>query len=336
MNLPEIASRFALPSHLSTHEEIPTGLINATHLLTCAGGERFILQAINPFVFKQPGQVMENIRLVTSHLSGKQGDPGTQLSLIPTKDGRDWLTTSDGALWRCYPFLENTESYMKINSPELAFRAAAAFGKFQADLVDLDASRLHETIPAFHHTPTYLAKLIKVAKEDPANRLTAARAELDKILANESLAHRLTDADLPLRVTHNDTKISNILFPINPGLAPVVIDLDTVMPGLALFDFGDLVRSAAASADEDESDSDKIFLDPALNEALTAGYLSTASSFLTDKEKELLPDSVKVITLELACRFLADYLAGDIYFKTTYPDHNLIRARNQLALFESM
>ncbi|MDP4623788.1 MAG: aminoglycoside phosphotransferase family protein [Akkermansiaceae bacterium] len=335
MTLPEIAAHFTLPGSVESHSEIPTGLINSTHLVGCAGGQRFILQALNSAVFKKPAEVMENIRTVTAHIAAKDSD-ARGLELIPTTSGEPWLTLEDGTLWRCYPFIEGTESFTKITSPDLAYKAAAAFGDFQAKLADLAPSLLHETLPDFHNTPSHFSKLLSAAEKDPRARLSGAHEEFDYILSQKALTTLLTDADLPVRITHNDTKISNILFHTDGSAPPVVIDLDTVMPGSALYDFGDLVRSAAASADESEADPEKVFLDPALTKALTEGYLSTAADFLTPAETALLQDSVKVITLELACRFLADHLLGDIYFKTNTEGHNLIRARNQLALLKSM
>jgi len=338
MTVPEIAKHFILPGPVIAFEELTTGLINTTYAATCQSGRkkvRFILQSINSTVFPKPEKVMENIFHVTLHI-GTRG-PGTeQLHLIPIHDGRSWLTLPDKTIWRCYPFHEHTETFEKINSPELAFRAAAAFGRFQSNLSDLDASTLHETIPNFHHTPTYFAKLLAAVKSDPEGRLAEAQADVDFILSKESLTTALTGAGLPTRITHNDTKISNILFPTNPDLPPIVIDLDTVMPGLALFDFGDMVRSAASSAAEDEQDLEKVFINTELRDALTEGYLSTAGEFLTPEEKALLPISAEIITLELATRFLTDHLLCDKYFRTKYPGHNLVRARNQLALLKSM
>jgi len=338
MTIPEIAALFILPGPVVHHEEITTGLINTTYSVTCQSGKkqvRFILQSINATVFPKPDKVMENIFHVLNHIGAQ--DPGTdQLCLIPVRDGRSWLTLPDNTVWRCYPFHEGTESFSKITSTGLAYRAAAAFGSFQAKLSDLDPSTLHETIPDFHNTPVYFSKLLAAADKDPHDRLVGALEEYEYIVSRESLASLLVDAGLPVRVTHNDTKISNILFPTDGNLPPIVIDLDTVMPGLALFDFGDLVRSAASTADENETDPSKIRLNPALAKALTDGYLSTASGFLTPEEMELLPASPKVITLELAIRFLTDHLLGDKYFRTEYPGHNIDRARNQLHLLKSM
>jgi hypothetical protein len=338
MNLPEIAAHFILPGPVIFQEEITTGLINTTYVVTCRSGKterRFVLQSINAKVFPQPEKVMENIFHVTGHIG--VADPRTeQLCLIPILDGRSWLKLPDNTVWRCYPFHENTGTFEKIDSPQMAFRAAAAFGHFQACLADLDPSTLHETIPNFHNTPSYFAKMLSAVENDEVGRLAEAQADVDFILANEPVTRVLMDAGLPLRITHNDTKISNILFPMDPALPPIVIDLDTVMPGLALFDFGDLVRSAASSTAEDEPDTAKVFIKEDLRQALTEGYLSTAGKFLTVEEKALLPVAPKVIAIELAMRFLTDYLRGDKYFRTKYAGHNLVRARNQLALFKSM
>lgn len=334
----QIAGRFALPSKVFSAEKISFGLINHTFLIDCKEPEsqqRFILQELNSEVFPEPWKVMENILLVTAQLRAKNPEQ-EQLQLIPLKSGEPWLSLPDQRMWRCYAFLEGTETFAKIDSPQLAYRAAAAFGNFQAALVDLEPSQLHETIPNFHHTPSYIDKLHHAIAKDPCGRVKEVEQELEFIVAHESIAHLLVEAAMPIRITHNDTKISNILFPTNSSLPPIVIDLDTVMPGLALFDFGDLVRSAASSADENEPDLGKVFLNPELAFALTEGYLSTASGFLTDKEKELLPLAPKVITYELAIRFVTDYLLGDVYFKIQTPDHNLRRARNQLALMKSM
>ncbi|MFK7851264.1 MAG: phosphotransferase enzyme family protein [Akkermansiaceae bacterium] len=338
MTVPEIAKQFLLPGPIVSHEELTTGLINTTFVITCLSGQtrsRFILQSINSTVFPEPEKVMENIFHVTGHIGS--ADLGTeQLCLIPIHEGRSWLTLPDKTVWRCYPFYEDTKTYEKISSPDLAFRAAAAFGSFQARLADLNPLTLHETISDFHHTPSYFAKLHDAVKQDSAGRLAEAKPEVDFIFSKKHLTTVLIDAGLPLRITHNDTKISNILFPNDPELPPIVIDLDTVMPGLALFDFGDLVRSAASSAAEDEKDLDKVFIDQEMRQALTQGYLSTANEFLTQEETELLPVSPQVIALELATRFLTDHLKGDQYFRTNYPEHNLVRARNQLALLKSM
>ena len=338
MTIPDIAARFILPGPVDHFEEIPTGLINTTYEVTCKTGssrKRFILQSINATVFPEPEKVMGNIFQVLGHIGAQ--DFGTeQLQLIPVRDGHSWLTLPDHTVWRCYPFHEGTESFTKINSTTLAYRAAAAFGTFQANLCDLDPATLHETLPDFHNTPVYFLKLQSVAAKNPLDRLAGASEEYQFILSQAPLTSLLVSAGLPLRVTHNDTKISNILFPTDTSRPPIVIDLDTVMPGLALFDFGDLVRSAASTADENETDPTKIRIDPDLLHALTEGYLSTAGKFLTPAEIELLPSAPKVIALELAIRFLTDHLLGDTYFRTTYPGHNLDRARNQLLLLRSM
>ncbi|MBG7609169.1 MAG: phosphotransferase [Verrucomicrobia bacterium] len=338
MTISEIAARFILPGPVVHHEEITSGLINTTYAITCKSGsseKRYILQSINSKVFPEPEKVMENIFHVTAHIGAM--DPGTeQLRLIPIHEERSWLTLPNHTIWRCYPYLEDTESFNKIDSLDLAFRSAAAFGRFQEKLSDLDPSSMHETIRDFHNTPVYFAKFEAAVDKDSHDRLASCREDCEFIVSQKELTSRLLDAGLPTRITHNDTKISNILFPADESKPPIVIDLDTVMPGLALFDYGDLIRSAASTADENETDLTKIRLDSELAKALEAGYLSTAAKFLTPEEKALLPDSVKVITLELAIRFLTDYLNGDAYFRINYPGHNLDRARNQLHLLKSM
>ena len=338
MTITDIAARFLLPGAVTKYEEIPTGLINTTYAVTCKSGnseKRFILQSINSTVFPEPEKVMENILQILSHM-GMQDQKGGHVRLVPVRDGHSWLTLPGHIVWRCFPFNEGTESFRKITSPDLAYRAAAAFGSFQAALADLDPTSLHETIPDFHNTPVYFSKLIAAADRDSEDRLVGALKEYEYIISQEALTSLLVDAGLPTRITHNDTKISNILFPTDTSLPPIVIDLDTVMPGLALFDYGDLVRSAASTAEENETDPDEIHVDQALANALREGYLSTASTFLTHAEIELLPAAPKVITLELAIRFLTDHLMGDKYFRTEYPGHNLDRARNQLHLLRAM
>lgn len=338
MTIPEIAALFILPGPVVHHEEITTGLINTTYVVSCKSGaseKRYILQSINSKVFPNPGKVMENIFHVTGHIGAL--DPGTeQLRLIPLHGGQSWLTLPDSSTWRCFPFHENTETFTTIESTDLAFRAAAAFGRFQAKLADLDPSQLSETIKDFHNTPVYYSKFEAAAEKDTAGRLNDCREDCEFVISQKDLTTRLVSAGLPVRITHNDTKISNILFPTDGSCPPIVIDFDTVMPGLALFDYGDLVRSAASTTDENETDLSKIRIDPELAKALEAGYLSTAGEFLTPEEIALLPDSVKVITLELAIRFLTDHLNGDTYFRVEYPGHNLDRARNQLQLLKSM
>lgn len=301
MTIPEISEHFILPGLVVHYEEITTGLINTTYAISCKSGsskKRYILQSINSKVFPEPERVMENIFYVTGHIGAM--DPGTeQLRLIPIHEGRGWLTLPDHTIWRCYPYHENTESFDSIDSPDLAFRAAAAYGRFQAKLSDLQPSALFETIKDFHNTPVYFTKLLTAAEKDALSRLAECRKDYEFIVSQKGLTSRLVDANLPIRITHNDTKISNILFPADRTKPPIVIDLDTVMPGLALFDYGDLVRSAASTTDENETDLGKIRIDRELAKALEEGYLSTAAEFLTAEEKALLPDSVKVITLRL-------------------------------------
>ncbi len=337
MSVETIASKFALGGDFISYEPITTGIINRTYLLTCGTSSvanRYILQNLNQDVFRNPKAVMENIRLVTNHLAA-QGQENA-LTLIPTLQGDAWLSEASGEIWRCFPFIENSRTFGKAPDPETAFRAGQAFGEFQASLSSLDPNILQPTIPNFHHTPTYFKKFSRTLETDPLHRSNKAQKEIQTVFEYEYLKTRLADATLPLRITHNDTKISNVLFPIDKTRAATVIDLDTVMPGLVHYDYGDLIRSAAANAPEDEQDLSKIYLRAEIKDALSEGYLSVAKKFLTPAEEALLPISTKVITYELALRFLTDYLGGDLYFRCDYDGHNLTRARNQLALLRSM
>lgn len=337
MSIRSIAGKFTLSGNLLEIERISTGLINQTFLLTCAGPvhrARYILQNLNETVFTEPTLVMENIVLVTEHLLHRGHKDG--LVLIPTLHGDRWLTEPDGGIWRCFPFIEGTRSFERISNPRMAFRAGQAFGEFQKSLTTLDPQQLHTTIENFHHTPGYFSRFLGVVERDPVGRAKDAEEEIRIAMQFEVLKGRLVEADLPTRITHNDTKISNVLFPLDETRAATVIDLDTVMPGCALYDYGDLIRSAAANACEDESDLTKVSLRKELTSALTEGYLSAANSFLTAAERALLPISVQVITFELALRFLTDHLCGDSYFRCDYKGQNLVRAKNQLALLKSM
>lgn len=338
-----IANEFEIDGTAILHREIPSGLINRTYEISCRAGsnedfsasKRYILQSINSSVFSQPEKVMENIFFITKHLSEQKGET-QELELIGRKDGTRWFKDNDGSIWRCYVYLEGTESITKIDSADKAYLAGAAVGQFQARLIDLPAEKLHTTIPDFHNTPLYYEKLLAAAREDKLRRADHIKEELEVIDSEKALIPLLFQANLPLRITHNDTKLSNILFPKNSSRKPILIDLDTVMPGLSLHDYGDLVRSAVSSTDESETDVSKIHCRSEIYTAIREGYLSETRAFLTDQELSLLPFAPKIITLELAIRFLSDYLLGDTYFRTSYAEENLDRARNQLALFHSL
>jgi hypothetical protein len=301
---------------------------------------RFLLQRINHKIFKDPVTLMQNIERVTEHLAAQVRDQPDWsrrvLTLIPARDGRPLHVDADGSYWRAYRFIENARTYDSIEFPHQAFQAAKAFGEFQKMLADLPAPRLHYTIPDFHHTPKRFAALEQSIASDVAARAILAKAEIEFALSRKSITSVLIDADLPERVTHNDTKINNVMLDDGTGEGICVIDLDTVMPGLAPYDFGDMVRTCTSAAPEDELDLSKVYLQFPLFEALARGYLSAAGGFLMAEEKRQLAFSGKLITFEIGVRFLTDYLAGDTYFKVHRDGHNLDRCRTQFKLVESI
>jgi Ser/Thr protein kinase RdoA (MazF antagonist) len=258
------------------------------------------------------------------------------LTLIPACDGRAWHVDENGGHWRAYSFIDGARSYDSVERPEQAQQAARAFGMFQKLLADIPAPRLHDTIPDFHHTPKRFAALEQAIGADVANRAALAKREIEFALSRRAMTSVLLDAGLPERVTHNDTKFNNVLLDDETGEGICVIDLDTVMPGLAAYDFGDMVRTTTSTALEDERDLSKVAMQLAMFEALVRGYLETAGGFLTKEEKEFLAFSGKLITFEVGIRFLTDYLSGDVYFKTHREGHNLDRCRTQFKLVESI
>lgn len=289
---------------------------------------------------------MRNIERVLDHIasSSPPGDSapgsGDALTLIRARDGASTATDTTGGVWRMFNFIESTRSCETVATASDAREAGAAFGRFQRRLAGLSPSRLSFTIPDFHHTPKRLAALHRAAAEDPVGRVSDARDELARIAQHESLAgliqQPLDAGVLPLRIAHNDAKIANVLFDSDSGAAICVVDLDTVMPGSPLHDFGDMMRSMTSRRREDETDSAEAPLDLALFEALAQGYIREARDFLTPAETALLTTAGLTITFEQAVRFLTDYLLGDVYYHTQRPAQNLDRARSQLALLDSM
>ncbi len=338
-----VAAHFQIAGEFLEAVPYGSGHINDTY---CAvfnqGGThvRYIFQRINHQIFKQPLALMENIQRVTAHLAAKVGDaPDASrrvLTLVPTHTGAAFVRDAAGYLWRVYVFIEGARGYDVVNDPAQAYAAARAFGNFQALLADLPLPRLHDTIPDFHHTPKRFAALEKSIGADVANRAALAKREIEFALRHRDICRGLLDANLPERVTHNDTKFNNVLLDDATGEGICVIDLDTVMPGLALYDFGDMVRTTTSPAKEDECDLSKVTMQFPMFEALARGYLSSAEKFLTPAEKNLLPFSGKLITFEIGLRFLTDFLAGDTYFKVHRAGHNLDRCRTQFALVESI
>jgi hypothetical protein len=339
----EAARQFQIDGELADAAPFGNGHINDTYCVTFrhgGGRVRFIVQRVNSNIFKNRAALMENIERVTSHLaaqqSGERDGDRRVLTLIPAQDEKAWLVDAEGDYWRTYRFIENARAYDAVATTDQAFQAARAFGRFQKSLADLPAPRLHETIPDFHHTPKRFAALEQAISADGAGRAMLAKREIEFACARQSISGVLLDAHLPERVTHNDTKFNNVLLDDATGEGICVIDLDTVMPGLSLYDFGDMVRTTTSPTMEDERDLSKVTMQFPMFEALVRGYLDGAGSFLTKAEMDLLAFSGKLITFEQGIRFLADYLAGDPYYKVHREAHNLDRCRTQFKLLESI
>lgn len=344
----EIVGRFALEGCLFESHPYGNGHINDTFLVIMeeAGARRrYILQRINHQIFERPWELMENMVNVTEYLRGmiaRQGgdaERGT-LRVIETADGKSYYRDGDGNYWRMFPFIEHSVCLEKVESAKDFYDSAVAFGNFQRMLADFPAEKLHETIRNFHHTPTRFQAFLRAVKEDKCKRVGQVGKEIYFVLEREQEASMLTDlleaGELPLRVTHNDTKLNNILFDETSRKALCIIDLDTIMPGLAHYDYGDSIRFGASTAEEDETDIRKVELDLSLFEAFTKGFLEGCGGSLTDREIELLPMGAKLMTFECGIRFLTDYLEGDTYFKIHREGHNLDRARTQLKLVADM
>lgn len=324
-----------------------SGHINDTYAATYDQGGtivRYIHQRINENIFKNIPGLMENIDRVTRHSFSRVKETGgadasrNTLTLIPSKDGQPFYVDPDGGHWRTYIFIEKARTYDAIQSVAQAQEVARAFGEFQKLLVDIPGGRLVETIPNFHHTRSRLDTLKKAIEENVAGRKSEVQKEIDFVLSREDVVDVLlnlqAEGKIPERITHNDTKLNNVMLDDQTGKSVCVIDLDTVMPGLVLYDFGDMVRTATSPALEDEKDLSKVAMQMNMFAALAEGYLSSASDFLCAAEIEHLAFSGKLITLEIGIRFLTDFLQGDIYFKTKRPEHNLDRCRTQFRLVE--
>ncbi len=323
---------------------VPVGHINDTYVVA-AGSNRYILQRINQNVFKNPVQVMANIVRITEHIRAKTGttnpeSAARQLEVIATRDGGAYYQDADGNVWRMYNFIENATTYDALQAASLAREAARMFGWFQRMLTDLPGTPLHETIRGFHNTPRRFARFQEVLQADAAHQAKSARAEIDFVFEHAAICHVLSDlvqrGEIPVRIAHNDAKINNVMFDTKTNEGVCVIDLDTVMPGLSVYDFGDLVRTATCPAAEDERDLSQVAVDRTLFEALAQGFVAEAGQFLTPAERSHLVFGGKLITFEQMIRFLTDYLAGDVYYKVHRPGHNLDRTRTQMKLVQSI
>lgn len=340
---PEILSAFGLPAD-SKISVIHGGHINSTFKAESPLGD-FVIQRVNHFVFPSPENVMENITGVTDFIrkkieeKGGNPDRGT-LTVRRTVDGKTFFLDDEGEYWRCTIFIADATTYLTAENENMFEEAGRAFGAFQNMLSDYPADSLHEIIVNFHNTPDRFRQLREAIANDAKGRKSEIAEEIAFAEAREEscgkLMKLLDEGKLPLRVTHNDTKMSNVLIDDATGKYACAIDLDTVMPGLAAFDFGDSIRVGASTAAEDEPDLSKVSFDLAKFEAYTRGFLAECGKNLTETELETLPDGAILMTFECGTRFLADYLNGDVYFRTEYPEHNLVRARNQFKLVADM
>jgi hypothetical protein len=342
-DLQDISLQFDLNSEFVKAERYGSGHINDTFVVNAIQGSgevRFILQRINKSVFEDPAALMENVGRVTEHLRAGATEGDTCLSLVPKPDGANLHVDESDEYWRMFHFLEGARSYDSIPSPAHAREAAAEFGRFQALLRDLPGPRLKETIPDFHNTKARYAQLHEAHSSNSHDRARHCAPEIEWAMGQEQSAGLLLAlkeaGDIPERITHNDTKINNVMFDLETDKAACVIDLDTVMPGLSLYDFGDMVRTATMPAAEDESDLSRITMRMDYYEALVDGYLGATSNFLNEAEVENLAVSGKIITIETGVRFLSDYLSGDQYFRIHRPEQNLDRCRAQFALAVSI
>ena len=320
-------------------EEIRRGHVNTTYLITTDSGVRYILQDVNTYAFPRTYIIMDNVAAIRGHLAARSGETPAMISYIDTLDGARYYDDGRGGAWRVYRFVENSICLDRAESDGDFYECARAFGAFQNALCDFPAEELGETIEDFHNTPARYRQLREAAREDAVGRLCEVRDELAFVLEREEKASALQrmrdDGTLPTRVTHNDTKINNVLLDADTRRAICVIDLDTVMPGLSVYDFGDAIRFGASTAAEDEKDLDKVALDLGLFRVFTRGFLEACPS-LTDAEIDALPLGAYTMTIECGSRFLADYLKGDKYFSVDYPGHNLDRARTQFQLIRDM
>ena len=345
----EACKYFRLEGEVKECSKYGNGHINDTYLVVCDKADgtqvKYILQCVHCTIFKDPAGLMENIKKVTSFLKEKivavGGDPMREtMNLILTKDGEVFEKDPSGDIWRVYVFIDNATCFDKVEKPEDFYQSAYAFGKFQNLLADFDASTLTETIVDFHNTAVRFERFKTVVKEDKMNRAKDVAEEIkfcmDRAEDMRSCVDMLKAGKLPLRVTHNDTKLNNVMIDDATGKGLCVIDLDTVMPGLSINDFGDSIRFGANTAVEDETDLSKVSLSLDLFETYAKGFLEGCGGKLTDAELSMLPMGAKMMTLECGMRFLTDYLEGDVYFKTHRPGHNLDRCRCQFALVADM
>ncbi len=328
------AEAFRLEGEVTDIRPYGEGHINLTLLVTTTE-KRYIMQKMNTHVFPDPDSLMRNICAVTEHIRACGAET---LNVIPTKEGKSFLKGE--ACFRVYDFIENTVTYQQVTDKKVFYNSGKAFGEFQNCLASFDASVLTETIPRFHDTPKRFSDFRAALEADAFGRAKECEPEISFLLAHGDtygkVIEGLKDGSVPLRVTHNDTKLNNILMDAVTNEARAVIDLDTVMPGSMLYDFGDSIRFGASTAAEDEKDLGKVHFDIGLFRAYAEGYCGAVRGSITPREAELLPYGAYLMTVECGMRFLTDYLSGDTYFATKYPGHNLVRCRTQLKLADEM
>jgi hypothetical protein len=347
--LTQVSRQFQIYGDILYAEPCKIGHINETYMATYNQGgtlARYIHQKVNQTVFRQPEEVMDNLVRVTSHLRERLVAEGARdvtrraLTVIPARNGQSFYRDDEGDYWRTFVFVERAQTFESVQSPHQAHEAGMAFGRFQQLVVDLPGQRLHETIPHFHNTRRRFDRLQEAVAADQYNRARTAEAEIGFALKQEPmvdlLLNGLANGELPERVTHNDTKFNNVMLDWETGEALCVLDLDTVMPGLVLYDFGDMVRTTTSPTLEDERDLGKVCMQLPMFDALTTGYLEATAPFISPAERAHLVLAGKLITYTIGIRFLTDYLSGDKYFRIHRPEHNLDRARTQFKLVQSI
>ncbi len=348
-NISELLGVFNFSGEFEKSTQLHDGHINNTYKFDFREADgtlnRYLVQEINTYVFKDFDGLMKNVMGVTGFMQKKVAENGGDtkrecLTVIPTTDGKPYYLDGENRCWRCYNFIYDTHSCQAVDCAKTFYNAARAFGKFQNMLADYPIDSLSETIPNFHNTVSRFADFKKAVADDLSGRANQVKEEIDFVLAREKdcsvLLDLVAEGKLPLRVTHNDTKLNNVMFDNETNEGICVVDLDTVMPGLSLYDFGDSIRFGANTAAEDEKDVSKVSLSLEYFKAYALGYLSTAGESLTAEEINQLAFSSKLMTLECGMRFLGDFINGDVYFKTEYPEHNLVRSRTQFALVADM
>ncbi len=345
MDLRQVVDLFTYAGKVSGIASLPGGHINDSYRVDAAS-ESYLLQRLNPHVFPDAGKVMDNVSRVTAHLAARLRAAGVAdwrrrtLALVPARTGADWVRDDEGAAWRLFGFITGTVVRERAASPADARAAGHSFGEFLRLLADYHGPPLTETIPGFHDTAARLERLEQAVRKDARRCVAGARPEIEMAIGQRQVADvlppLLRSGAVPSRIAHNDAKLSNVLLDARNGEPLCVVDLDTVMPGSALYDFGDLVRSVTSPTLEDEEDLSQVGVRVPMFEALARGYLEAAGAVLTPGERDLLVFAGRLITLEQAVRFLTDHLEGDRYYRIARPGHNLIRARTQFRLFESL